>query len=253
MTNTADIYPLIDSPPITPRPYGLFSVAPPTNGSERWSFGVSFKPSVGCLTADTWQDACIQGGPGGDKVLTPFECDPITASPFMVYVLSQSGGIDQSLAGAQASGALEAAEEHAVEDHLWYEMSAAATDLGPAVDGRTALAVLEANLAVGYRGQGVIHLTPYGATMMVDYLVATPSGLVTKACGTPVVVGSGYGDRSSPTLEAIATGGLFIRRGEVSELSAWDREVNDVYALAEREYLVAWDCIALKVSVALAP
>jgi hypothetical protein len=84
------------------------------------------------------------------------------------------------------------------------------------------------------------------ATMLAPLLESTPSGLITKGNGTPVVVGAGYGSASDPTATIIATGALVIRRGELTELTSWATAVNDIFALAERDYLTAWDCFAAK-------
>jgi hypothetical protein len=246
MVTSAAVYTRIEAPPLVPRPYGLFSVAPPIDGAERWRVGVGMQ-STHCMEAEAWQDACIAGGAGGAKPPTDWSCAVTVADPFTVVILAQRTGIDVGVAQAETSGALEAAEEYAVEKHLWAQMEADAIDLGsmPMGDGYT-LGVVEGNLARGYRGRGVIHLSPMAATMLAPLLESTPSGLITKGNGTPVVVGAGYGSATDPTAQIIGTGALVIRRGELTELTSWSTAVNDIFALAERDYLTAWDCFAAK-------
>lgn len=248
MATTAEVYAPIEAPPATPRPYGLFSIAPPSEGGERWRMGVGMQ-SFNCMEAGVWNDVCIDGGADAPKELTDWLCDITLFDPFTVYLLTGRTGVDVGSADEETRLSFEAAEQKAVEAHLWTDMSAEAADLGPQPSLAYALAVIEGNLATNYNGRGVIHISPFTAVVLSDYLFPVGDQQFTKANGTPVVIGAGYGDPDTPTVEIIGTGAVFVRRGELEALSAWDLAVNDIYALAERTYLAGWDCYAAKTTL----
>jgi len=252
MVTTAEVYAPIEAPPTAPRPYGLFSVAPPTDGGERWRVGVGMQ-SYNCMEAGTWNDVCIDGAADEPKELTDWLCDVTVFDPFTVYLLTSRTGVDVNEATPEMQAAFEAAEQRAVESQLWAQVSAVAANGGSHANLAVALATVEGNLAVNYNGLGVIHLSPYSATILSALLEPDGDRQYTRANRTPVVVGAGYGDPDTPTVEIVGTGAVFVRRGELDALTSWDLSVNDINALAERTYLVGWDCYAIKSTVTEAP
>lgn len=61
--------------------------------------------------------------------------------------------------------------------------------------------------------------------------------------GSPVVAGGGYSDVGF----VIATGGMVIMRSEVYDLGQTiDLATNDVEAVVCRDYLIGWDCTAVR-------
>jgi hypothetical protein len=231
-----------------PRPYGLFTVAPPSDGGERWRVGTGMQ-SHNCMDADIWSGVACSPDAPTPKELTEWSCEMTMFEPFVVYLLAGRTGIDADVAAAELSAAFRAAEQRAVERQLWSQIGDAAVDLGPQPNPAYMLAVIEGNLATHYNGLGVIHMSPFAATILADHLAPSGDRMFTKACGTPVVIGSGYGAADDPTLEIYGTGETFVRRGDLDELSAWDLMVNDINALAERTYLVGWDCYAAKTTI----
>jgi hypothetical protein len=209
--------------------------------------------SYNCMEAGVWHDVCIDGGADEPKVVTDWLCDVTVFDPFTVYLLTTRTGVDIDVASDQMQAAFEAAEQRAVEAQLWAEVDAVATDLGPQPNLAYALAVIEGNLATHYNGRGVIHMSPFAATALSDFLSPADGRQYTRAVGTPVVIGAGYGDPLTPTVEIFGTGAVFVRRGELEALNAWDLSVNDINALAERTYLVGWDCYAAKSTLTEAP
>ena len=123
------------------------------------------------------------------------------------------------------------------------------------------LGTLETQLALCYGGQGVIHMTyaaaeAAAANLLIQRVPVGPGGrpaLQTVAGGNWVVVGSGY-TGSSPANVApaantswiYATGAVFYYRGDIKTTSrpseAVVRSINDLIYIAERTYVVAWDC-----------
>lgn len=251
MVASSAVYTRVEAPPVVPRPYGLFSVAAPQSPADpHWQVGVSWE-SWACLDPNTTTDACFQGTSPPAK---EFEQCPHTqvVAPLTVYLgVKRSGGMGD--AEASASGALTGAEEFAVERWLWGQMVAAAAPTAPGVGAAVhpnptvaALAAVESALGAGYMGAGVIHMGRGVATALGDMLTVKGSQLQTAA-GTPVVAGSGYNlDALTGGKVAIyGTGAIAVRRSTIDTSTAWDRQVNDELSVAERNYVVGWDCFVV--------
>lgn len=120
----------------------------------------------------------------------------------------------------------------------------------PVIEG---LALLEN--AIAAVGNGMIHVTPATATALAAATLVqrrSPNVLET-ALGTTVVVGAGYigafpmgGSAPGTDQEwAFASGLVEVHRDEDEILGptvgqSMDRSTNDVYLIAERNYLLAW-------------
>ena len=120
-------------------------------------------------------------------------------------------------------------------------------------DAAHALGAVEGALADCYHGQGVIHMPPEALPTFVAWdLVEERDGALYTAAGNRVVVGTGY-TGSSPTGTAAAdqtswiyaTGAVFGYQGEVRAPDvplSFDRSNNTVHMLAERTYVLAYEC-----------
>lgn len=240
MVTMAEIHSRVAAPPVTPHPFGLFSVAAPiAPGDTAWAMGLSWE-SWACINPNFTGDLCIDGVSPDPK---EFEACPDTQimRPVTVYLGVRRSGGDDRVAVEQASSSLSDAEEYAVEKYLWDQLKAESDPLGTALDPLVALGTVEKLLGQGYMGTGVIHMDRLTATVLSDNLVQRGSQLVTTI-GTPVVVGAGY-DYDNTTAGAIfGTGALAVRRGTVATYTAWNLAINDQLALAERTYVVGWDC-----------
>jgi len=145
-----------------------------------------------------------------------------------------------------------------VVDGLEILQPAATVVTGSSFDIITSLGQLEASLATCYGGQGVIHMTPAVAELAAAYFlidrVAGPNGapaMQTKL-GNWVVIGSGYpgsspaGVTTAGTQWMYATGAVFLYRADAKATSrpseAVTRTTNDMVYIAERTYVVGWDC-----------
>lgn len=127
---------------------------------------------------------------------------------------------------------------------------------GGALDVVRGVGALESALAGCYDGVGVIHVPVdlYPALAEAGLLVRDGSRYRTPL-GSLVVIGPGYPgtapDGSAPaagTTYAYATGALTVLRGEPTLMprsSTLDRATNTVHGIAERTYLVTWDCPCL--------
>lgn len=230
----------VAAPPVPARSFGLFSVAPPEAPTDSHALmGLGWE-SLACGRLPVWGDPCWNPDlAGGAKTVAA--CVPQHGGDaFTVYrYVNWSGG---QLADGQAAAeaTLAVGEQSAVEQYLWTRLLASDTGLGAGASPVLALALVEQALADNYMGQGVIHMTPTAATMLGgEYLERQGNRLYTIA-GTPVVVGGGYVKGAPDTI--IGTGVVVVRRGPVETLGAIDRNVNDVLALVERNYVIAWDC-----------
>lgn len=255
---------LVDSPTRTPRSYGLFSVViNRENTSEtRWNNGVEFS-EVGCTSADAFGtqdcDSIVsrtfdtgQGlAEGTDFTVTAsFDCSPV--------------GYTVDDAQAVANARLITQEETQVEKALWTggltnspnfsETTSTNTLTSTAVSAGVALGKVEQWLASHYGSKGIIHVTRAAATILigVGYLVAQGQQLHTKL-GTPVVAGGGY-DNSGPdgkvpddgTFWVYGTPAILMYRGDVQTVTSdssahLDRSNNDFMAIAERQYVLAYE------------
>lgn len=116
-----------------------------------------------------------------------------------------------------------------------------------------ALGSLEQALTDCYRGQGVVH-APLAAvaTLYGNRLIERQGARLVTAAGTPVVAGGGYPGTSpagaapaAGTTWLYATGRPFYRRSPARSWplrDSFNRAENTVAMLAERTYLLGWDC-----------
>jgi len=248
MTDTAQVHTPVAAPAVAPRPYGLFSVVTPVMDADpHWMLGTVWE-SVACSLPAFTRDECITGEVAEGKVFGDGLCDSwITSKPFVVYAGQKvTGGMSTSEGETRAEARLALVEQRGAEMGLWEQ-------LGSVVPGATvaspqaALALVEQALATGYAGQGVIHMSASMATLLGAQNLVTSGGRATTLVGTPVAIEAGVPVASVDTI--VATGAVVVRRGTVLSFSSVDRAINDVLAIAEREYLVGWDCLAVAATV----
>lgn len=241
MVATSAVYARVEAPAVTPHPYGLFSVVTPQQpGDTDWQVGISFE-SWACIDPNVTRSSCIDGL--ADAPPKEFDVCPNTQSvkPFTVYTGVKRTGQSAEVGREQANGILTNAEEYAVERQLWAALGTAVTE-SAALSPLGALALVEDALAVGYMGTGIIHMTPGMATRLGQNLLRNGDHIETFA-GTPVSVGHGYAATAPGAI--YGTGGVAAMRGPVDYLEAYALSVNDLLILAERTYVVAWDCFAV--------
>jgi hypothetical protein len=143
-----------------------------------------------------------------------------------------------------------------IDDAQSIELQSAASIVatGAALDPVTGLGLLEAALADCYNGVGVIHM-PVKAlpTFQAHSLVFAQNGKLRTLNGNLVAVGGGYPGTSpsgvaSTSGEAwlYATGAVFMYRSDVKvpsdKVSSINRTTNTREMIAERTYVLGWDC-----------
>lgn len=258
---------LVTSTARQPLPYGLFSVATPRPGGDRWENGVTWEPgphgALGALGEDDCDDRPELDL--GDDVNVE---DALTASSFTVYGYFHGNpvGFSPEAAAGRALEHLVSREESRVEKALWTgdlgnspSLAGTATELdGGAAQGYVAgLGLLENYLASEYGSLGVIHMTRQMALVGLGLrALEARNGRLTTGLGTPVVAGAGYdgsdtdGDAAPDDQSWVyITPSVFFYRGE--PLVASDRpgdllarSTNTLYAVAERSYVVGFDSVA---------
>lgn len=157
------------------------------------------------------------------------------------------------------------AEDEEIADNFGITLQTAATVVsGNAlpVDIVTGLGALEKELADCYDGVGVIHAPRNLLSFMIsEHLITREGPRYVTAGGNIVVFGAGYTgsgpDGVLPTGSAwmYATGAMFIYQSQAQVIpvqqngASFDRANNTVRAIAERTYVLGWDCCHLAVHV----
>jgi len=249
----------IAGPVRTPFPYGLISVID-FQSAPHFSQGVQWETISGDPVSGIhdWFEACgdnLIGVPKGFANLN----DLGEATAFTVY-----GSYKCAAVGYPISHAEEMAQEHLriheqafIEHALWTGNMGNVPNFSDAVsngstkDRTPALADVEQYIVDHYGSLGVIHVPRADAVrFLFDGSMEVRDGRLQTKIGTPVVAGAGY-PLTSPMTGAsghylVGTGALIGERSEIFAPSAQrgdllDRGHNDIYAIAERNYLIGYD------------
>lgn len=188
------------------------------------------------------------------------------ATPFTVYGHFTCSPMGYTFASAQdlATAHLMNREEQRVEQAFWTcdlgnipgLACSMPTDVtvGAPDDLKIGLGSLEQFIATNYGNLGVIHMTRATALAAIsEDLVTSTGGRLFTALGTPVAAGGGY-PGTGPLGQAPAAGtswmyatpAMFGYRSDVFTSSdrpgdLFDRGQNNLYAVAERTYLLGYD------------
>lgn len=269
----------VAAPPFAPHRYGLFSVADfPTTSDTHWRAGVEAQPNP-CDEAHTTVDDCPTGV-SPTKTATSDGFLSWGATPFTVYAeipCSPVGYYPE--VEARTITALRNGEGRAVERVVWtgsptvtgtiyphLAENTAYSEFGAILQSAATVAVtgtpglvravgaLEGYLGECYGGEGVIHIPMEAVSPMGAYglLIRDGDRLRTWAGNRVAVYASN--NREGPTgvepaaglAWLYATGAVSIRRSDIEQASkvgeALDRSNNTMKYVAERTYVVNWDC-----------
>lgn len=258
---------LIPAPARTPMPFGLFSVLSLADDTEgRWQSGAEWE-ALNCSPAHGVGGVCEvdENGDPVEPIGLPKEFNGGMAvgeaTPFTVvgtYECSPAGNpIERASEVAQQH--LLAREEARAEQALWTgdlgNTPALATEdttvLGSgAMSPAQGIGLLERWIAVNYGSLGVIHVDRLLGTVLVEKGIVKVNGSkANTALGTPVVIGGGYpgtGPTGQAGTWAYVTPAMVGRRSDVFTSSnrpgdLLDRRTNDLFGVAERNYLIGWD------------
>lgn len=257
----------IVQPPIaTPRRFGLFSQAEirtaqldATGVDEHWRLGIEWQ-SQNCAEVKVTTDNCLVLGSdreGGNEKTPDAYCEVRSFAPFTVYAYDDDDIPGATLAQHEqnAIARLVNDEQRAVEANVW---TAILAEAGAPTDytGNTAemgLGALEAAWADLHGITPTVHLSVNAATVLASYLYRE-GGRMFTATGSPVIVGGGYFDASVDTAVIAVTGPMVLYRSEINtQANAVNKATNQVSIIAERDYVVGWDCTALAATISLCP
>ncbi|MDQ0376499.1 hypothetical protein [Amycolatopsis thermophila] len=266
----------VAAPVRTPHRYGLFSAASIVDATDMHELmGVQWQP-LPCGRPGLFVEDCLPTGGGNPDVPATTEKDfadqpgTVEASPITVYGSFRCRLLGYSLEEAQrrAREHLEAGEQQAVEyavmsgegGNLPFLADADTVNLGTATCAEELLSLLYEHADAEFTGEPVLHVPRAAAPWLKDHLAREAGRLVTTL-GTPVVAGAGYSEANvgpggvaapAGSFWVYATGPVVVRRGPITAVpnppeAGLNRSNNDFTALAERQYVVGWDCLAAAV------
>lgn len=282
---------LIDLPAVfTSLPYGLWdTVQHPSPDGAHWQQGITWVER--CPTGDSTYEDCLAvtgtGAPPEPAAKTANVDQTLRgATPFTVYAEFECSPVGLADAETVASDALARVEQQQVEAAFWTGVAGGQPVVFPhladdteALDGDIvlqmaaspvvtgadvvhALGALEQELADCYAGQGLIHV-PRSVlpTLAAWNLVEERDGRLYTTAGNLVVAGTGYTgsgpDGAAPaegTAWIYATGAAWGYRSDpyVSRLrDSLDRSSNTLRMLAERTYVLGYECCLLAAHIVL--
>lgn len=204
-------------------------------------------------------------------VVAEFDCSPVGLRDAETVASDALARIEQQqveaafwtgTAGGQQVAFPHLAADAEVLDTQDIVLQTAASPAVTGADVAQALGELEADLAGCYAGQGIIHVPRVALPTLAAWnLVEDRDGRLYTAAGNLVVVGGGYTgsgpDGSAPavgTTWIYATGAVFGYRGDVqvrSPRDSIDRSANTMRMIAERTYVLGFECCLLAAHIVL--
>lgn len=282
---------IVDPPAPAGLPYGLWDAAQhPAPASPHWQQGVTWteRCPTGATTYDECLSVTGTGAPPAPAAKTDNVGQTDRgATPFTVYAEFDCSPVGLRDAETVASNALARVEQQQVEAAFWtgtaggqpvvfphlaadsevldaqeMVLQTAASVCVTGADAAHGLGALEQCLADCYAGQGVLHVPRRAlATLAAWGLVHDRDGRLMTTAGNLVAVGSGYtgsgpdgADPAAGTAWIYATGAVFGYRSEVQVRSvrdSLDRAENTLRMIAERTYVLGFECCHLAAHVVL--
>ena len=266
----------VAAPTITPARYGLVSAADLVVESDpHFANGVEFEQNP-CGPAKLAPNECVTEPE--DARTVDDGIDLVESGPITVYngFTCRAVGVDEAQMLDRARKALAGGEWAAVEKAVWSlgdplrlmndgavegaETEVLTTDAVSLVKG---IGLLEEHLGEQYGGVGVIH-----APRAVAGFAAERRQIDVEAGHKVTTLGTRWSFGNYPntgvdgvaaavdTAWLVATGAVAVRRSEVkpkpvSFAEAMNRRTNEIFAIAERTYVVSWECVQAAVLVNL--
>lgn len=180
---------------------------------------------------------------------------------FSVERIFETGTLDVTvnLAMPHLAATVEVVDTSSVREIVLQQATIVVT--GAASCAQVALGLLESQFAQCHNGTGIIHVPDVVVPILAEaYLLVERDGALWTISGNRVVVGAGY-TGNGPNGAALAgaawvymTPQIFGYRSDVRVFpreSTIDRSVNTVMAVAERNYLLGYDCCLFAIPVSL--
>jgi len=253
----------VDAPPVRPVGYGLLAAATVTTltgeaAQRAGLYGLEWDPPP-CRPASLWPAGCEGPFPAGGKTFYDRD-ERVQSDPFVVYYGEECAPVGVSGdEAARARTGLSQGESRPVEQQLW-QMLDVADDFGKARGLADTLGHLEEELGNRTGSLGVIHAPRRVAAHAAQAQLLRYDGPVPRTpAGNAWVFGSGYeADRGNKGIEdgvrLVATGPVWAWRNDVSIVGpVFDHSINRTLVLAERTYIVGWNCAAVAIATPLSP
>jgi hypothetical protein len=275
---------IVDGPDFTLPPFSLESVVDWRTGDKHWKAGVEWQSVCG-ESGSTYDECVLVGATSGTVTGSPVpfpEPSPkastasrqiFGATPFTIFA-----EIDCSAVGFYDDSTELVVQRLERTEHRELESNAVVTDTelngnlvtlqqaativtGAATCVEVALGLLEAAFASCYSGTGVLHVPAELIPLLNrEFLLEQDGTKLHTTNGNRVVVGTGYpGSAPDGTVAAnvrwmYMTSPIFGYRSEVRTFereTTLNRSVNTVKAIAERTYVLGYDCCLVAVPVSL--
>ena len=213
--------------------------------------GLLYQP-VSCGHSHLYDVECTDGVTPASKVFDPAETY-VHAAPFVAYATLTCGRTGKSAAEmrTQVLRRLANGEQSTAEAGLAAALAGSAVPITPAdpLDIRSAFGALEQWLygddGAAYGNAGYLHLPPRYANYAASHGILFRDGLLWRThMGTVVVFGGGYPDNGSIYISGHTTVWRAPDINVPDPDQTFDRTTNEFRLLAEREYAVAFDCVA---------
>lgn len=282
---------IVNAPEFSGLPYGLWDAIQHPEAPDHWAAGITFEERCADAATTYDECLVVTGTgspPPGPASKTPtFEKTYRGAQPFTVEAAFSCSPVGLTDAATVARDALARVENDQVESAFWtgtaggvqsvlphlasnstisdsdgIVLQSAASVAVTGVDIARGLGQLEDALGDCYSGEGIIHVPRVALpTLVASWLVVErPDGLYTWS-GHRVVVSDAYPgtapDGSAPaagTTWIYATGAMIGFRSDVRMFTpreSFDRAENTMRLIAERTYVLAYECCLIAAHVIL--
>ena len=244
--------------------------------------GTTFDP---CITGGSLGPAFADTGGRDTRAATPFtvfaeiDCSPVgtqwdegMADAEKLLELTEQYQVERAFWTGQVAGLNNIVYPHlaantAVVDtppggsNLQVVLQPAATIVtGTAISATQGIGMLEAALAQCYDGEALLHVPVQAIPIMASNVLFFRDGNALRTFnGNRVIEGAGYANTSpagaaAPNGQAwiYATGAAFMYKGAISSFTreeSLDRNVNTLKAIAQRTYVLGWDCCLFAVLI----
>ncbi len=282
--------PIVDPPAFTSLPYGLWDAVQKPAAPAHWQQGVTYieRCPTGSTTYDECISVTGTGEPPGPPAKTDnvdqrfrgatpitifaeFDCSPVgladaesVASDALSRIESKQleSAFFTGLVGGQTVAFPHLAADAEVLDADGITLQTAASICVTGADIAHGLGELEQCLADCYAGQGVIHIPRVALASFAAWNLAIErDGRLFTPSGNLIVVGDGYtgsspdgADPAAGTTWIYATGAMTGYRGDVFMTrvrDSLDRAENTLRMIAERTYVLTFECCHLAALVDL--
>ena len=269
MTMTAVEYPI--APTVTKRKGTLLDAATEV-GQFTWHDGRDLFESANCLQFNQRSEFCAPNAKDFDQSL-----NWVDGFRFAAYggVTCKAIGMDMAEQKAAVAKAFATGESAAVEAALMeirfaestgadpqfpgtWAAPADITPSGGAVTPKVGIALLEEYAGNLYTGAPTLHVPISIASLILGVDGAAFEGNILRTkFGSKMAAGAGYSANLGPTGVAgdpgerwlYATGEVVYSRSADLSVQSMDYSTNEVFAMAERAYLVAVDCFTAAIRV----